>query len=60
MFLVEGAAEGCGEASYRVGHSIHGAVDEIVVFNNKSYFRVTVALHLLLGQDNIAPRRKRK
>jgi hypothetical protein len=49
VFPEQLAAEGCGEASHLVRPSAHGGVDEIVVFNNKGYFRVTVTLWLYLG-----------
>jgi len=44
MFFEEGATKGRSEASYWVVFSTHGAVDKIIVFNNKSYFRVAVTL----------------
>jgi hypothetical protein len=39
------AAESRSKAGNLVGSSVHGRVNQIVVFNDKSYFRVTVTLH---------------
>jgi hypothetical protein len=45
MFFEEGATKGCSKASYWVVFSTHGAVNKIIVFNNKSYFRVAITLY---------------
>jgi hypothetical protein len=45
MFFEEGATKGRSEAGYWVAFSTHGAINKIIVFDNKSYFRVTVTLY---------------